>query len=112
MSIRASIWSRAFPIGRFQFLFDLGRDLLVVVIMDLQTEGVGAARHRLADAAHADNTQLLAVQAVAQHPVGRPALEPVFFQRDHAFHQTARHRQDQRHGRRRRHPRSAPRACW
>ena len=59
---------------------------------------MGAPRHRLADTAHADNAQPLAQQAVAQHPVRRPALEPVFFQCRHAFHQPARHRQDKRHG--------------
>jgi hypothetical protein len=35
--------------------------------MDIEPESPGALRHRRADAAHADNAQRLAAQAMAQH---------------------------------------------
>ena len=51
----------------------LRRDAAAVVVVDLQAEGAGAARHRLADAAHADDAEPLAPDAVAEHPGRRPA---------------------------------------
>ncbi len=63
----------ALPIGRLQLLLQLGRDALAVVIVDLQAERLGALRHGLADAAHADDAEPLAENAVAEHPRRRPA---------------------------------------
>ena len=70
-----------------------------VVVVDLQAEGAGAARHRLADAAHADDAEPLAPDAVAEHPGRRPA-GPFALAGEHvgALGQPPRHRQDQRHG--------------
>ena len=89
----------ALPIGGVELFLDLGRHLAAVVIVDLQAEGAGAARHRLADASHADDAEPLAPDAVAEHPGRRPAA-PILVGGQHAgaFHQPARHRQHQRHG--------------
>ena len=69
------------------------------MIVDLQAEGAGAARHRLADAAHADDAEPLAPDAVAEHPGRRPA-GPFAVAGEHgrALGEPARHREDQRHG--------------
>ena len=77
----------------------LGATRAAVVIVDLQAEGARAPRHRLADAAHADDAEPLAPDAVAEHPGRRPA-GPILVRGQHlgAFDQPARHRQDQRHG--------------
>ena len=90
----------AVPIGGLQLLLDLGRDPPAVVIVDLQAEGLARARHRLADPAHADDAEPLAVDAVAEHPGRRPAvpLAVAVLQDVRAFDQTARHGEDQRHG--------------
>ncbi|MGY4354883.1 hypothetical protein ACVW0J_001376 [Bradyrhizobium sp. i1.7.7] len=67
--------------------------------MDLEAEGAGTARDRLADAAHADDAETLAADAVAEHPGRRPAGPGLSFGQDRgAFDHPARHRQDQRHG--------------
>ena len=69
------------------------------MIVDLQAEGAGAARHRLADPAHADDPEALAADAMAEHPGRRPARPILAFGQDRgAFDQPPRHRQDQRHG--------------
>ncbi len=77
----------------------LGATLAAVVIVDLQAEGAGAPRHRLADAAHADDAEALAPDAVAEHPGRRPAGPvAVVDENAGAFDQPARHGEDQRHG--------------
>ena len=63
----------ALPVGRLQLLLHLLGDAAAVVIVDLQAERLGAASDRLADAAHADDAEPLAVDAVAEHPGRRPA---------------------------------------
>jgi hypothetical protein len=66
--------------------------------MDLQAEGAGAARHRLPDAAHADDAEPLAADAMAEHPGRRPAVPGLAFgEHGGALDQPARHREDQRH---------------
>ena len=69
------------------------------MIVDLQAEGVRAARHRLADAAHADDAEPLAPDAMAEHP-GRAPAAPFAFAGEHlrALGQAPRHGEDQRHG--------------
>ena len=77
----------------------LGRDRAAVVIVDLQAEGVRAARHRLADPAHADDAEPFAADAMAEHPGRRPARPVLALGEDRgALDQPPRHRQDQRHG--------------
>ena len=89
----------ALPISGVELFLDLGRDLAAVVIVDLQAEGARAPRYRLADAAHADNAEALAPDAVAEHPGRRPAGPVAVVDQDvGAFRQTARHGEDQRHG--------------
>ena len=46
---------------------------MAVVVVDRQAEGLGAAGHRGADAAHADDAEPLAPDAPAEHPGRRPA---------------------------------------
>ena len=89
----------AFPIGRAQLVSDARRHGSAVVVVDLQAEGMRPARHRLADAAHADDAEALAADAMAEHPGRRPAGPVLAFGEDGgALDQPARHRQDQRHG--------------
>ncbi len=45
------------------------------MVVDLQAEGERPLGHRPADPAHADDPELLAAQAPAQHPGGGPAVE-------------------------------------
>jgi hypothetical protein len=89
----------AFPVGGVQFLLDARRDAAAVVIVDLQSERLGAARHRLSDAPHADDAQALAPDAVAEHPGRAPAV-PVAIVDQHAgaLGQAPGNREDQRHG--------------
>ena len=89
----------AFPIGRAEFLGDDGRHGAAVVIVDLQAEGARPAGHGLADAAHADDAEALAADAVAEHPGRRPARPALAFGEDRcALDQPPRHRENQRHG--------------
>ena len=53
-----------------------GRDAAAIVVVDLQPECLGAAGDGLADAAHADDAEPLAPDAMAQHP-GRAPAGPV-----------------------------------
>ena len=62
----------AFPVRRLKLLLDFGGDAAAVVIVNLQTERLGAARHRLTDTAHADDAKPLAINAVTEHPGWRP----------------------------------------
>jgi hypothetical protein len=85
------------PIGRFERFLDLRRHSTAIVIVDRHAEGARAARHRLADASHADNAETLAGNAVPQHPGRRPAGPLPFGNDARAFHQPPRRREDQRH---------------
>ena len=89
----------ALPISGVELFLDLRRDAAAIVIVDLQAEGAGAARHSLADASHADDAETFAPDAVAEHPGRRPA-GPILVGSQHsgAFDQPPRHRQHQRHG--------------
>jgi hypothetical protein len=63
--------------------------------VDLQAEGAAPARHRLADAAHADDAEPLSADAMAEHPGRRPARPVLAFGEDRgALDQPPRHRQD------------------
>jgi hypothetical protein len=68
--------------------------------MDRQAKGLGATGHRGADAAHADDAQPLAADAVAEHPGRRPALPAgIIADEDiRALGEPARHGKNQRHG--------------
>ena len=88
----------AFPVGRLQLLLDAFVYPLAVVVVDREAKGAGAPGDSLADTAHADDAEPLAPDALAQHPGGRPALELAFAQGLRAFHQAARHGEDQGHG--------------
>src|SRR5260370_13225722 len=66
----------AFPIGRAEFFGDARRYGAAVVIVGLQAERMRPARHRLADAAHADDAEAFAADAMAEPP-GRPPPAPV-----------------------------------
>src|SRR6185503_7858970 len=81
-----------------ELLLDVRRDLLAVVIMHLQAEGTRAARDRLPDAAHADDAEPLAPDAVPEHPGRRPAA-PLAVGGEHgrALGEPAWHGEDQRH---------------
>jgi hypothetical protein len=57
-----------------------------------------SSRHRLADAAHADDPQPLAGDSPAQHPGRRPAGEPAFADDVGAFDDPPQHGHHQRHG--------------
>ena len=63
----------AVPVGRLQLVLRLRVDPVAVVIVDRQAEGLGAAGHGGADAAHADDAEPLAADALAEHPGRRPA---------------------------------------
>ena len=62
------------PIGGVHRLFHRGGHAAAVVIMNLQAKGLCAAGDGVTDAAHADNAQPLAGDAVPQHPGGGPAM--------------------------------------
>ena len=64
----------AFPVGRLELLLDRVEDAAAVVVVDRQAEAAGAARQRLADAAHADDAEPLAPEAVAEHEGRAPAV--------------------------------------
>ena len=66
--------------------------------MDLQAEGAGAARHRLADPPHADDAEPLAPDAVAEHPGRRPAVPLAMLEHLEALGEPPRHRKDECHG--------------
>ena len=70
------------------------------MIVNFETEGLRAARHRLADAAHADDADAFAREAAAEHPCGRPARPLAFVLAEiaRAFRQAARHGEDEAHG--------------
>src|SRR6516162_11893214 len=78
----------AFPIGGVDFFLDLWRHLSTIMIVDLQTEGAGAPRNRLTDAAHSDDAEPFAPDAMTEHPGRRPA-GPVLVGGQHvrAFHE-------------------------
>ena len=82
-----------------QFLLGRRRHAAAVVIVDFQAERLRAARHRLADAAHADDAEALAPDAMAEHP-GRAPAGPFLVAGEHlrALGQAPRHGEDQRHG--------------
>ena len=63
----------ALPIGGVELFLDARRDAAAIVIVDLQAERLGAPGDRLADAAHADDAEPLAPDAVTEHPGRRPA---------------------------------------
>ncbi|MDT4887501.1 hypothetical protein FQZ97_1239610 [compost metagenome] len=74
------------PIGGLQRIFDAGRPAIAREIVNIKAKGLGALRHCSTNAAHADNAQSLAAQAVAQHRGGRPAgPDPVTHQHLRAF---------------------------
>jgi len=50
----------AVPEGRVQFFLDRPRDLLAIVIVNLQPKRLGAAGDGLANSAHANNAEALA----------------------------------------------------
>src|SRR5205823_3026175 len=86
----------ALPIGCLQLLLDLRGDPAAVVIMDLQAEGARPPRDRLTDAAHANDAEPLAPDAVAEHPGWRPAGPFVLVgQDDGTLSQPARDREDE-----------------
>src|SRR5580704_14814274 len=89
----------ALPVGGVELLLDARRHAAAIVIVDLQSERLGAPRHRLADAAHADDAEAFAPDAVTEHP-GRAPAGPGAIAGEHlgAFSKPPRHRQDQRHG--------------
>ena len=88
----------ALPIGGVQFLLDCRRDPATIVIVNFQAEGLGAARHGLADPAQPDNAEPLAPDAVTEHP-GRAPAAPLAVADEHlrALGQTPRHRKNERH---------------
>gem|GEM_PF-4382881 len=69
------------------------------MVVDFEAEGAGAGGDRLADAAHADDAEAFAGDAVAEHPGGRPAgpCALMLAQVTRALAQAARHGEDQRH---------------
>src|ERR1700753_469137 len=62
----------ALPIGCVQFFFGSDRHAAAVVIMNFQTKGVRTPRHGLPYPSHADNTEPLAPDTVAEHPGWAP----------------------------------------
>src|SRR6185437_9368289 len=66
----------ALPICGFELLRRLLLDAAPVVIVDREAEAAGAPRHRLTDAAHADDAEALAPEAMAEHE-GRPPAGPL-----------------------------------
>ena len=79
--------------------FDARRDAAAIVVVDLQPEGLGAAGDGLADAAHADDAEPFAPDAMAEHP-GRGPAGPILVAEEHlgAFGQPPRHGENERHG--------------
>src|SRR3546814_18473020 len=69
-----------------------------VVVVDRHVEALGTARHRAADAPHADDAQPLAVHPTAEHAGGRPALPVAPPHHTLALRQAPRHREDERPG--------------
>src|SRR5579871_183820 len=72
----------ALPVIGIELFLDARRKPAAVVIVDLQTEGAGPARHGLADAAHADDAEPLAPDALAEHP-GRCPSRPILVAGQH-----------------------------
>ncbi len=86
-----------FPIGRLKLVLDGRVNPAAVVIVNGQSERLGAARDRLTDAPHADNAEALAGDAAAQHPGWRPAGPIVGGDRVGALDDAPRDGKDQRH---------------
>ncbi len=84
--------------GRAQLRLHHRRQPVTIVIVDGKPERAGAARHRLADAPHADDAQRLAADPVAEHPARAPAGPSARADQLLALRQPARDRHDQRHG--------------
>src|SRR6185437_5042166 len=89
----------ALPIGGVELFLDARGDAAAIEIVNLQAERLGAARHGLPDAAHADNAQPLAPDAMAEHPGWAPA-GPFALAGEHlrAFGKPTRHCENERHG--------------
>ena len=69
------------------------------MVVDLQPEGAGAARHGLPNAPHADDSEALTGDSVPEHPGRRPASPGFFSRHDRGpFGEPARHRENERHG--------------
>ena len=88
----------ALPIGRLQLGLDVRVHPAPVVIMHREAEALGPARHRLADAAHADDAQALAPDAMAQHRGRAPAGPVAGAHQVLALAQPPRYGEDQGHG--------------
>ena len=79
------------------FALDVGVDALAVVIVDGEAEAAGPHGQRLADAAHADDAQPLALQAATQHRGRAPAGPLAAAHQPLAGAHAARGGQHQRH---------------
>ena len=88
----------ALPIGGLQLFFDAWADGFAVVIMDLQTKGLGALGHGLTDPAHTDNAQALAIDPATHHPGRRPALKAAALNHLSALNDAAGGGQNKGHG--------------
>ena len=88
---RVDIACAEHPLDRFGEAF-------AVVIGDLEAEGAGAMRHRLADPAHADDAKHLARQLAAQQRGRRPAGPLAGTDQLDPLAHPARHADDARHG--------------
>ncbi len=63
----------AFPVGGLQLFLDLFLDTTAVVIVNLQAERFCAPGDCLANAAHADDAETFAINAMSEHPRRRPS---------------------------------------
>ena len=88
----------ALPIGGLELGLDVGVDPAPVVIVDRQAEAARAPRHRLADAAHADDAQALAPDALAEHGSRAPASPRPRAHQALALAQPARQGEEHGHG--------------
>src|SRR5260370_23386227 len=79
------------PISSGELLLDLARNATPIVVMDLQPECAGAARHPFPDAAHPNDAPTLTPDAVPDHP-SLPPARPRFVLAHHrgALRHTAR----------------------
>ena len=55
-------------------LFHLGRQTVLIVIMDFHIQATRVARHHLTNPAHTDNAKTLASDLLADHEGGRPEV--------------------------------------
>ena len=82
--------------GCFQFGFYVFVETPAVMVVNLDSESLGPARHCLTDPAHADDSQAFALQPVTHDRGGRPAVPIAGLHQCQSFRDASGDRQHQR----------------